>query len=224
MADRAHGGTDRAFTLIELLVVVAIIALLAALILPVLVQTKKRGQMVACINNLSQLGKAAILYRDDYEGSYAAHLTQLRFYVKTLAVFKCPLDPIEGISGWATRQLGSPVSYVYLSADAEFRRRLAEADPSHGLFACVLHGRPLRGWGDLPMRGFFNPTATYTGLVLRVCTDGAVKRVQVSPRCYRSPYGSREATRSIWELLTDAPCPPIYCHPLYEGSTPIPCE
>jgi prepilin-type N-terminal cleavage/methylation domain-containing protein len=222
MADRAHGGTHRAFTLIELLVVVAIIALLVALVLPVLLQAKKQGQMGVCINNLSQLGKAAMLYRDDHEGNYAARLTQMRLYVKTLAVFRCPLDPIGGIMGISTRDLGSPVSYVYLSEDEEFRRRLAEADPFHGIFACVLHGRPLQGWPVIYERGIFNPIATYKGLVLRVCTDGAVKRVHDTPRCYRL-HGSWITGRSIWELLTDAPCPPIYCNPP-EGATPIPCE
>jgi len=223
MVDRALGRADRAFTLMELLVVVAIIALLAALILPVLLQSRKHAQMGACINNLSQLGKAAMLYRDDYDGSYATHLTQLLPYVKTLVLFECPLDPTGGIIGASTRQLGSPVSYVYLSESEEFRRLLAEADPSHGIFACVLHGRPLRGWGLPPQRGAFNPIATYTGLVLRVCTDGAVKRAQVAPRCYRLPNGARLAGRSVWELLTDAPCPPVFCS-VPEGATPIPCE
>ena len=53
-----------AFTLIELLVVIAIIALLAALLLPVLTQTKEGGRATACVSNLHQIGIALQIYVD----------------------------------------------------------------------------------------------------------------------------------------------------------------
>jgi prepilin-type processing-associated H-X9-DG protein/prepilin-type N-terminal cleavage/methylation domain-containing protein len=59
-------GTQGAFTVIELLVVVAIIALLAALLLPGLVQAKRRAQTTTCISNLGQLGLAMHAYLADY--------------------------------------------------------------------------------------------------------------------------------------------------------------
>jgi len=55
----------RAFTLIELLVVIAIIAILAAILLPVLNKAQQRAQLVYCINNLNELGKAWIMYAHD---------------------------------------------------------------------------------------------------------------------------------------------------------------
>ena len=54
-----------AFTLIELLVVVAVIAILASLLLPVLAASKAKSHAVACLNNERQLSLATLLYADD---------------------------------------------------------------------------------------------------------------------------------------------------------------
>ena len=59
---------QRGFTLIELLVVVAIIAILAALLLPALRSARDSGYTAMCANNLHQLGLGGTLYLDDYGG------------------------------------------------------------------------------------------------------------------------------------------------------------
>src|SRR3989442_4641447 len=62
---RRAGG----FTLTELLVVIAVIAILAALLLPTLSRAESSAKSAACKSNLRQQGLALIMYVDDY-GKY----------------------------------------------------------------------------------------------------------------------------------------------------------
>ncbi len=58
-------SAGRAFTLTELLVVMAIIAILAALLLPALSKGKGQAQSAACKNHLRQIGLAMTMYLSD---------------------------------------------------------------------------------------------------------------------------------------------------------------
>jgi prepilin-type N-terminal cleavage/methylation domain-containing protein len=54
-----------AFTIVELLVVIAVIAILAAILLPVLSAAKARAQRTVCLNNLRQIAAVVRMYADD---------------------------------------------------------------------------------------------------------------------------------------------------------------
>src|SRR5262245_49874306 len=51
------------FTLIELLVVMAVIAVLAAVLLPSIFEAKKQAARLRCASNLTQFGKAICYYK-----------------------------------------------------------------------------------------------------------------------------------------------------------------
>lgn len=99
----------RAFTLIELLVVIGIIAILAALLLPVIAKSRESGKSTACLSNLRQVGIALQLYAQDHENKlpvmYDALISTnstpsnamaidivLSNYLGSVRVLRCPSD------------------------------------------------------------------------------------------------------------------------------------
>lgn len=69
--EKSRKSPDRTnFTLIELLVVVAIIAILAAMLLPALNTVRDKGKDIACVSNLKQFGTATAMYQQNYNGYF----------------------------------------------------------------------------------------------------------------------------------------------------------
>jgi prepilin-type N-terminal cleavage/methylation domain-containing protein len=92
----------RAFTLIELLVVTAIIAILAAMLLPALARSKESSRQAACASNLRQLALSLAIYADDHGGVYPVRSqlnrwpARLQENYQNLNVLLCPTERSTG--------------------------------------------------------------------------------------------------------------------------------
>lgn len=105
--------------MLELLVVVAIIAVLAGLLVPVLWAARAAARRTACIANLRQVGIAVRLYRQDYD-AYPPRLSTLASgYLGDVRLLICPSDNAKGQHAGNERlegnqYLSSGVSYDYV--------------------------------------------------------------------------------------------------------------
>lgn len=60
----------KGFTLIELMIVIAIIAILAAILVPNFVKARAQGQLTSCKSNLKNIGTACEMFAADNNGRY----------------------------------------------------------------------------------------------------------------------------------------------------------
>ncbi|MHB9036995.1 MAG: DUF1559 family PulG-like putative transporter [Armatimonadota bacterium] len=123
----------RGFTLIELLVVIAIIAILAAILFPVLVQAKESARKTQCQSNLKQMGSAMVTYVQDWN-AYCPMANEnwttrpseyIRPYLRAghnkdvLKVFYCPSEKTHNYYGG---DYAYNYAHVAWMSDSKFRR------------------------------------------------------------------------------------------------------
>lgn len=95
----------KGFTLVELLVVITIIAILAAILLPVFARAREKARQTSCLSNCRQIITAELMYADDWDdvlppaayfgdgGQVLTYFDAIYPYTKNRQIYRCPSDP-----------------------------------------------------------------------------------------------------------------------------------
>ena len=144
-----HLKATRGFTLIEVLVVVAIIAILAALLLPALNRARAAAKRTVCLGNVRQINVAIRLYADDH-GDQIDYFTNDIYYA-----YKGRLTPYVGVA--ANAATNTPV--FACPADTSFYALPLTQYSSYG-FNGVVRGSNDFGMAGTPFTSVRDPSRT----------------------------------------------------------------
>lgn len=203
----------RAFTLFEVLVALTIVALLAAIIFPVLARARDAGYKAESIAYLRQLGAAIELYRNDHDGQHAYRQLDPIVeagYLRDPRLLFAKTDDFEQGYGRAMADCIDPTSPTALNTSYEsllfnktFYDYAKSVDPNAAIVVDRTHGEVLRQADKTCKRIQYY----YSGAILRLYEDTSVKVGQFSILPRNAPP-SVTMHFSRLRLYTDVEPPP----------------
>ena len=156
------------FTLVGLLVILAVIAILAAMLLPALASAKKKAQRINCVNNLKQCGLAFRIWEGDNGDQYPMavstrkggtkefttgadtfrHFQVISNELSTPKILFCPSDTRTAAANFARLKNENVSYFVGLDAADEYPQRFLAGDrnltgptePENGILKLVPGG------------------------------------------------------------------------------------
>ena len=182
----------RAFTLLELLVVIAVIAIMAALLLPALSRTQEQARGTACRSNMKQLALAFLMYSEDNDDTFPWPGASGRAVNSpaSYAADWCVTPSFSGIPMASSSanvpgfghnaESGSIFPYVTSQPRREYDPNFKEATPVYRCPSAGHLGEALRvnysanGWTD-PGRPFGSSVVPVKGLMTTAVTDPSRK-------------------------------------------------
>ena len=157
--------TRPGFTLVGLLIIIAVIAILAAMLLPALASAKRKSKRINCVNNLKQDGLAFRLWEGDNgdkypmavstnkngtmeyteDGNAFRHFQVMSNELSTPKILVCPADDRTAAASFARLKNQNVSYFVGLDANDAFPQRFldgdrnitGESDPQNGILKLV---------------------------------------------------------------------------------------